>query len=420
MRVTIHNESDAILTLPQSSHESGEFTKDQDPPARIQPNEIKSFQSEGSSVLNVQPTTGVEGEVRYQITANAANAGGLTIGWNSPLVESDYDNTFKTLCPGNWEVTHWGGQGHNGDLHVRLRRTGKRTVPHFHPHGRGFGFTNNWSSNLPVMTIGYLRNRLREAMPPPMSDVLHILPVGEDDLPLTRANQGMCGGMVYAVMDYFTAHLLPPTQEKSPDQVDDPVFQYIRNRLWDSFDVTGEGHRFLSYSSPHYPDSSGGIAQDFGYGKGRSWITYRETWQHIHQEIDAGRLAPLNLIQTKDLDIGKNHQVLAYGYERSGQVVTLYIYDPNEHAQNPVRYIFDISSTDGAVRISREPANDKQIHCVFSIGNYHPQLPPNGRRITSLRAALRATKGRDCTSVKSAMSGGLSSNVSVKEWFHSL
>lgn len=112
--------------------------------------------------------------------------------------------------------------------------------------------------------------------------------------------------------------------------------------------------------------------------------------------------------------------MLAYGYERSGQFVTLYIYDPNEHAQNPVRYIFDISSTDGAVRISREPANDKQIHCVFTIGNYHPQLPPNGRRITSLRDALRATKGRDCTSAKSAMSGGLSSNVSVKEWFHSL
>jgi hypothetical protein len=28
--------------------------------------------------------------------------------------------------------------------------------------------------------------------------------------------------------------------------------------------------------------------------------------------------------------LGKNHQVLAYGYERSGQDVTVHIYDPNE------------------------------------------------------------------------------------------
>jgi hypothetical protein len=42
-------------------------------------------------------------------------------------------------------------------------------------------------------------------------------------------------------------------------------------------------------------------------------------------------------------DFSNNHQVLAYGYQRSGQNVTLYIYDPN-HGQKETTYQFKPSS----------------------------------------------------------------------------
>ena len=94
------------------------------------------------------------------------------------------------------------------------------------------------------------------------------------------------------------------------------------------------------------------MIQAVGLTRGRSWVTYREEWPQIQADIDAGKLSPLGLIQTDNLDIGSNHQVLAYGYKKSGQDVTLYIYDPNE-AQHEVKYKFNITATDGEVHITR-------------------------------------------------------------------
>jgi hypothetical protein len=89
-----------------------------------------------------------------------------------------------------------------------------------------------------------------------------------------------------------------------------------------------------------------GVFQVAGLTRGRSWITYREEWPKIQDDIDAGRPSPLGLIQTDDLDIGSNHQVLAYGYEKSGQKVKLYVYDPNEvdprtNTPSEILYEFD-------------------------------------------------------------------------------
>jgi hypothetical protein len=421
LRVTIHNESDARLVLINDHHEHGEFSAGQRPPGGLGPFETCRFQSEGSSVLDGPPTTGVQGSVRYRLEAQPTDGAGLFIHWNSPLVESDYGNTFEALCPVGWELTHWGGQGHQGELHVRLRRTALRKVPDFHPHGRAFRFTNtDWSQDLPVVSVGFLWNKLVERMPEPVRTALGILPIPDDGLPLTRADMGMCGGMVFAVMDYHNAHLLPPTDPQSPRRADDPLFAYIRDRLWDSFDTGGGGHRFLSYSSPHYPDAAGGVAQDFGLGLGRSWITYRETWQQIHQEIDSGRPVPLGLVHTRDLDLGQNHQVLAYGYERSGQNVTVHIYDPNEERQEPVKYHFNITSTDGDVRITREPGSEHAIWCMFRLGNYEPKPPPRGRRFTSVNDGLQATQGRGGASALNMMRSHPQSRGSLQGWLRSL
>jgi hypothetical protein len=70
----------------------------------------------------------------------------------------------------------------------------------------------------------------------------------------------------------------------------------------------------------------------------------------------------------------------------------LYIYDPNE-AQQEVALKFNITATDGEVKITRiggNPKNSHRIYCFFRINGYAPKMPPNGRRTSSVREAMRA------------------------------
>ncbi|NJL57780.1 hypothetical protein HC928_23610 [bacterium] len=95
----------------------------------------------------------------------------------------------------------------------------------------------------------------------------------------------------------------------------------------------------------------------------------------------------MTLIRTDAMDIGVNHQVLAYAYRKSGQKVELTIYDPNKEI--PVTLSFDITSTSGEVHINSSHS-DHRIFCFFRTNGYTPKLPPLGRRFTSIRDALAA------------------------------
>ena len=416
MYVYIRNESDATLTFAGDEIVSGAYTPDWTPPPVINPGERKGFQGEGD--LTIVATTGTEGRVRYNIVA-PDGGGELYIHWDSPLIESQYNNTFHIWAPAGWEVTHWGGQGHEAELEIRLRRTARRSVPNFHPRVRGFAFANHWDGGLPVISLGFLWNKLFDLLPGPLSELGIDRVVDENWLPLTHADAGLCGGMVYAVMDYYAQHMLPPGQKESPSSRDDVLFQYIRDRLWDSFDVEGQGHRFLGYSSPHYPNGDEGVLQAVGLTRGRSWVTYRDAFSQIQLDIDAGKLSPIGLIHTDELDIGKNHQVLAYAYEKSGQDVTLFIYDPN-HEGMDVTFAFNITATDGEVHINRSHDNDKRIWCFFRINGYTPRTPPNGRRITSVKEAIRATTAQHAPYSVRAAIAGIDSAGSLTRWIRSL
>ena len=385
MYVYITNESDGTLTFVRDEIASGDYTPDWRPPAVVAPGQRVGFQCEGD-LLGV-PTSGTEGRVWYNIAGSDGSGGELYIHWNSPLVESQYGNTFHIWAPVGWEVTHSGGQGHHAELEIRVRRTARRGVPDFHATERGLAFTNSWNADLPVISLGFLWNKLFDSLPGPLGELGIGSVVDENWAPITHGNGGLCGGMVYAVMDYYYSQLLPPLQTVAPDSRNDELFKFIRDRLWDSFDIGGEGHRFLGYSSPHYPNGDEGVVQAVGLTRGRSWITYREAWPQIQQDIDAGRLSPVGLIQTDSLDIGNNHQVLAYAYEKSGQDVRLFIYDPNE-AKTEVELRFNITHTDGEVRIDRfggDPENSHRIFCLFRINGYSTATPPKGRPLTSAK-----------------------------------
>jgi len=392
MKVSISNKTDVPLTLINEELVHGDFTPDLSPPRTIEAGERKFFKGEGNIVPVNVPSTGTEGRVRYQIAA--PDGGELFVHWDSPLIESQFGNTFHIFAPPHWEVTSSGGQGHSAELEVRLRRTARRNVPNFHARGRGFAFKNSWDSDLPVMSLGFLFKQLFDSLPGPLSELGIDRILGENFIPITHADAGLCGGMVYTLMDYYAHHLFPPEQKASPTSSDDILFQYIRDRLFDSFDVTGQGHRYLAYSSPHYPNGDEGVLQIAGLARGRSWVAYREAFPDIQADIDAGRLSPVGLIQTDNLDIGTNHQVLAYAYEKSGQDVILYIYDPNE-AQQEVTLEFNVEKTDGEVHIERKingnSSNKRRIFCFFRTNGYAPKLPPNGRRTKSVREALQAS-----------------------------
>lgn len=417
MHVFISNESDATLTFGHDEIAHGEYTPDCSPPKAVMPGQRLGFQGEGH--MTVEPTTGTEGRVYYNIAG--PGGGELYIHWDSPLVESQYGNTFHVWAPAGWEVTNSGGQGHDATLEIRLRRTARRNVPNFYAGGRGFAFTNRWDGGLPVISLGFLWNKLFDSLPGPLGQLGIARMVDENWMPITRADAGLCGGMVYALMDYYAAHLLPPGQPTPPNSRNDVLFNYIRDRLWDSFDVGGQGHRFLGYSSPSYPNGDEGAIQAVGLTRGRSWITYREAWPQIQQDLDAGHLSPMGLVQTDKLDIGKNHQVLAYGYEKSGQDVTLHIYDPNE-ARKEIALKFNITKTDGEVHITRvggKPENDHRIYCFFRLNGYTPKMPPDGRRMTSVKEAIRASTNQKPPYSIRAVIAGSRSGGSLKRWMQS-
>jgi len=417
MRVYVHNETDKVLILRQSGLAHGDWTPGGwRPPGKILGGQTGQFQSEGS--LAIEATTGTEGTVEYTIDDGRDDY--IHIHFDSPLIESQYGNTFHVFAPPSYEITDRGGQGERGELHVRLRPTADRMVPRFHPRGRSLPFTNKWAAALPVVTVGRLYNDLWESLPG-IFESLDIAKLPDNWLPITTAKSGLCGGMVYTVMDYYHAHLQPPgvvsAMVPAPTSQDDPLFQHIRERLLASFDILGGGWRFLAYSSPLYPNGDEGVGQFVGLFLGRSWISYREQWPRIQDDLDAGRLCPVGLIQTDNFDVGNNHQVLAYGYSKSGQMVRLYIYDPNE-GRSVVTYDFDLTSTAGEVHVLREvegePAGDDRIWAFFRIDGYQPRVPPAGRPFDSLRPAILATTPTGRSSLRAALAA--SGTASVRTW----
>lgn len=422
LSVKIENQTSERLRRIESTTMWGEWTNPWQPPADIEPGATAEFRAEGDAAVGV-PVTGTEGRVVYAIGGDESRQ--LYVHFNSATVESQYGNTFHVWGPRDFDVHSTGGQGHHAALKVALRPTRKVRVPNFLPSFCGLHFKNTWSQDLVVVSVGTLWNKLCDQLPSDVKQAFGIAPIDPDFLPFTRADAGLCGGMVYAVMDYHAARLLPPVNDVTPSNAADEMFTHIRDRLIDSFDIVGRGHRFLTYSSPTYPNGDEGAVQALGLWFGRSWVTYREEWPKIRDDIDAGRLSPVALIQTDEFDIGKNHQVLAYAYRRSGQQVELWIYDPNLPDENDVRLMFDVTDTTGEVHMRRlvagEQTEAKRIWCMFRIDGYTAHTPPNGRPATAitLRDALeRSTErrsGRLTTDIP-----GLTRPASLRGWMTSL
>jgi hypothetical protein len=197
-------------------------------------------------------------------------------------------------------------------------------------------------------------------------------------LSIGDAANGLCGGMAYTVADLFHAHLAPPPDTQPPDH--GPRFDSIVSRQVDSFAGVTVPLRFYSLMDPSRPDREPFWAPwlgRFGIDRhSRTYVMVHEEWPPIRAELDAGRLVPLGLVRVVDRDprlLGRNHQVLAYGYELDGSSLTVRIYDPNVAGGDGVTLALNVSDPMAAV-MPQYSAPGPAVVCFFRTP-YRPADP---------------------------------------------
>jgi len=216
-------------------------------------------------------------------------------------------------------------------------------VPGFLPSTSGFRFANSWPSepDYHLQFLGF-------------------------DVPIGNAAQGLCGGMVFAVRDFFESGFHIPDNPTNPAS-GTPLFNYIFGRLIDSFQLPDGAARYYNLQS--FWTSDGGRAQ-----------TIVNEWPLIKADLDGGTLSPLGLIRVHSdanpFRLGENHQVLAYGYEQYGTYVMLHIYDPN-YASKDNQWLWFDSATGAAVTTS----DNLPVYSLFRVVYVHKTPVPTGSRI---------------------------------------
>jgi hypothetical protein len=286
------------------------------------------------------------------------------VSWDNPFIASQYGNTYHQSAPEHFEFSYTGGGGNHAEANYVLSKTRLHSVTGFKPSTHGFHFSNSdWKRlniKLPVVEIDIPK------------------PIGRK-IDISNTSQGMCGGMTYAVIDYFMAKQKIPTTTDPPSKENDPLFQYLKHRLESSWDITRSGINYVKLMDPAYPDGDEGVVQAVGAMAGRSFVVAVEEWPKIKADIDANKLCPLGLVQVRSLnpiDVGKNHQVIAYAYELSANNVTLHLYDPNEPLDDTVQLKFNISSWAGRIDIHRFVKGKAAPTAINSLFRTNYATPP--------------------------------------------
>ncbi len=246
-----------------------------------------------------------------------------------------------------------------------------KIVPGFTPSTSGFHFANAFPS-VPLVTINVLGQNI---------------PIGD-------ASNGLCGGMVYAVRDFFESKtaLWPDTTPPSSG----PLFDFFVKRLVDSFNLVlppppppppfitptppfGPGPvTYMWLMDPALPDHETVASNALLAPHGRAWIMINEEWPKIQADIDNGMLSTMALVEIKSLDplqMGMNHQVLAWGYKLDGTDLTIHVYDPNYPDNNTVTLSLSIADPQHTTPVTY--STGETIWCFFkSVYTFASPPPP--------------------------------------------
>jgi hypothetical protein len=247
---------------------------------------------------------------------------------------------------------------------VARRASADARVAGFAPSRQGLHFANAWP-NEPDVTINFLGF----------------------SIPIGNAAQGLCGGMVFTVRDFFESGYHIPVDATNPPS-GAPLFNYIFNRLIDSFDLPNGAAR--NYNLQAWWTSDAARAQ-----------TMVGEWSLIKADLDRGVLSPMSLIRVHaDADpfrLGENHQVLAHAYEQFGTWVWLHVYDPN-HPNDDNQWIwFDAATGSGQLTSDHEP-----LYSFFRTNYVHRTPVP-----TRTSAWFNSFEGADASAWWTAGNAGI-------------
>ena len=224
----------------------------------------------------------------------------------------------------------------------------------FLPSQHGFAFTNSWPS-APAVEI---------------ATRLGTLGIG-------NAARGLCGGMVFAALDYWHAGIGPPAAQPAPGS---PLYRYIVRRLIASWRIPAGVARYYQWMM--LPDGDRDVtALGRRLGRTRHGVSRRTIaaqWPRIKSSLDDGIPAPLGLVTVASANPARlrhNHQALAYGYVLSGREVTMRVYDPNSGPDDDVFIRFDASAPERATAFSHNLNLGWPVRGFFLVG-YSPATPP--------------------------------------------
>ncbi len=247
----------------------------------------------------------------------------------------------------------------SSDLSAAGKESITRQMTDFLPSINGFHFRNQFEAVPPLKLIGELK-------------------YGD-------ASKGMCGGMVYAALDYFNAGLEIPQilnediSLRYGSPLHGPIFEYIGKRLFGSFDLPVGVLNFIELMQPDFPDSQVRRGHLGLPPRSRAWRMVRQEWPTIKRKLDTGQPCPLGLVRVKTTEIaqlGKNHQVLAYGYDLVGDNLTLFIYDPNYPDKNDITLKLNIGDPEHKTNVTY--SDGEEVYCFFHT-NYTFSLPPSNQ-----------------------------------------
>jgi hypothetical protein len=225
--------------------------------------------------------------------------------------------------------------------------------PGFLPSRHGFAFMNSWPS-APAVQI-----------PTPLGT----LGVG-------NAARGLCGGMVFAALDYWHAGIRPPAEQPVPGS---PLYRYVVRRLIESWRIPVGVAQY--YQWMNLPDGNTRVylrGRHVLTRRGVSWRTIAAAWPQIKASLDAGIPVPLGLVTVaaaNPLQLGRNHQALAFGYEQSGSQIILRVYDPNSGRRDDIGIAFDAAAPARATAFRHNLNLARPVRGFFGVG-YAPALPP--------------------------------------------
>jgi hypothetical protein len=224
----------------------------------------------------------------------------------------------------------------------------------FLPSRDGFAFRNSW----------------------PPAPALEI-PTGLGTLGIGNAARGLCGGMVFAALDYWHAGIASPAAQPAPGS---SLYRYLVRRLIESWRIPQGVARY--YQWMRLPDRNQRVnvrGRRVLTRRGVSCRTIASEWPQIRASLDDGMPVPLGLVtvaSANPLQLGHNHQALAFAYTRSGSEVILRVYDPNSGQHDGIAIAFDDSSP--AAATFRHNLNlARPVRGFFRVG-YSPAIPPSG------------------------------------------